>query len=129
MNIDTKLRNLAKTNYWQNLYKSSQKCSGIRLFKNSSNFSGLQVRFLYWLSVYELLFTELSTYEDDLLSEAVLADEVRTDAYLIHRNKKQDYLWRKHRDEEKQAQIKANRKKSFKNPGKESLINVDLRRE
>lgn len=129
MTLDLQLRNLARSAYWQNLYSASQKCSGIRLFENVSNLSGLQVRFLYWLSTYELLFSELSTHEDDLLTLEVLEDEDRTDAYLIYRNKKHDYLWKKHREEEKNTQLKATRKKGFKHPGKESSINVDLRRE
>jgi hypothetical protein len=128
MNLDTQIRNLARSTYWQNLYNSTQKCNGVRLFENVSNFSGLQVRFLYWLSTYNMLFTELATHEDELLNKEILEDEYRTDAYLIYRNKKQDYLWKKHREEEKQAQLKATRKKGFKHPGKESVINVDLRR-
>ncbi len=127
--LDTQLRNLAKSPYWQNIYKASKDCAGINLFENSHNLSGLQSRFMHWLSVYEMLYTELSTYEDDLLTEEVINNEYRTDAYLIYRNKKYDYLWKQHRAEEKQAQLKSNRKKGFKNPGKESVIKVDLRRE
>lgn len=129
MTLDLQLRNLARSVYWQNIYSASKKCSGVRLFKNTFNYSGLQVRFLYWLSTYDLLFSELSTHEDDLLTSEVLENEYRTDAYLIYRNKKHDYLWKKHREEEKNAQLKATRKKGFKHPGKESLISVDLRRE
>jgi len=128
MNIDAQIRKLAKTSYWQNIYKASEKCSGIKLFYNENTFSGLQSRFLYWLSTYDMLYTELATHEDELLTDAVLEDDDRTDAYLSHRTKKNDFLWRKHRQEEKEAQQKAN-KKGFKSPGKESRINVDLRRE
>jgi len=127
--LDSQLRKMAQNSYYQNIYKTSEKCYGIKLFANDTNLSGLQVRFLYWLSTYDVLFTELATHEDELLSSAVLEDEYRTDAYLMYRNKKQDYLWRKHRQDEKEAQQSANRKKGFKNPGKESTINVDLRRE
>ena len=127
--LDTQLRNLSKSPYWQNIYKASKDCAGIRLFKNEYDFSGLQSRFIHWLSVYNMLYTELSTYEDDLLTEEVIDDKDRMDAYLIHRNKKYDYLWKKHRAEEKQAQLKSNRKKGFKHPGKESNINIELRRE
>lgn len=127
--LDSQLRRLAKTSYWQNIYQASEKCSGIKLFTNENNFSGLQSRFLYWLSTYDILFTEQMTHEDEHLTNAVLEDEDRTDAYLAHRNKKNDYLWRKHRQDEREAQQSANRKKGFKNPGKESTINVDLRRE
>lgn len=129
MNIDAQLRKLAKTSYWQNIYKTSKECSGIKLFFNDSNFSGLQSRLLYWLSTYDSLFTDLATHEDDLLTNDVLEDDDRTDAYLTHRSKKNDFLWRKHRQEEAEAQKKANRTKGWKNPGLESNINVDLRRE
>ena len=129
MNLETNIRKLAMTKHWQNVYVTSQKCSCIRMFENNFNYSGLQTRFLYWLSVYEMLYSELSTYEDDLLTLEVLDDEDRTDAYLIYRNKKQDFLWKQHRAEEKKSQLKANRKKNFKNPGKETSINVDFRRE
>jgi hypothetical protein len=129
MNFERKLRILAKSHFWQNLFKASQKCAGIRLFQNPCYFSGLQARFLYWLSTYELLFTELATHEDPLLTEKVLEDDIRTDAYLIYRQKKQDFLWKKHREEERKIQLKTNRKKSFKHPGVESVIDVDLRRE
>jgi len=129
MNIDSKLRKLSVNKNWQSIYGASQKCSDIRLFLNNDNYSGIQIQFLYWLSVYEMLFSELSTYEDKLLTLKVLDDEDRTDAYLIYRNKKHDYLWKKHREEEKQTQLQVNRKKNFKNPGKETSINVDLRRE
>lgn len=127
--LDSQLRKMAKDSYYQNIYKASEKCYGIKVFANDMNFSGLQVRFLYWLSTYDVLYTELATHEDELLTSAVLEDDDRTDAYLIYRNKKQDYLWRKHRQDEKEAQQSANRKKGWKNPGKESTINVDLRRE
>jgi len=126
---DNKLRNLAKTVYWQNIYNASQKCSNIQIFNNVANFSSLQVRFLHWLSVYKLLNDEIATHEDSQLTQAVIEDEYRTDAYLIHRNKKNDYLWKKHKREERETQIKANRTKNFKHPGKETTIDVELRSE
>lgn len=127
MNIESKLRNLAKSSYWQSIYKASQKTHGISLFINTNNFSGLQTRFLYWLATYDLLYTELSTHEDDFLTVDVIEDELRADAYLTYRYKKNEYLWKKHRQEEKEIQLKENRK-AFKNPGKETFIPVDLRR-
>ena len=126
--IDDKLRKLAKSNYYQNLFSASQKCFGISLFQNVCNFSGIQVRFLYWLSVYEMLFTELSKHEDDFLTEAVINDNDRTDAYLIYRNKKHDYLWKKYRREESLAKHKSKHPNKHKD-GKSQLIEVDLRRE
>ena len=129
MNLDIELRKLAQTSYWQNLYRASLENSGISLFENKCNYSGLQIRFLHWLSIYKKLFEELATFEDETLTEKTIKDIDRCDAYLVHRNKKYEYQWKKHRQEEKNLEIKNRRKKSFKNPGKESSIHVDLRRE
>lgn len=129
MNIDEELRKLAQTSYWQNLYRASLTCSNISLFENSHNYSGIQVRFLYWLSVYYKLYEESSTFEDESLTEEVIRDIDRCDAYLIYRNKKYSYRWKQHRQSEKEAELKSRRKKGFKHPGKETTINVDLRRE
>ena len=127
--IDITLRKLARSNYWQSLYHSVKECHGIRLFRNESNLSGLQIRFLYWLKVYSILYDELSTHEDKLLTQDVIDDDLRCDAYLVYRNKKHDYLWRKHRREEAEAQRSAGRKSKFNNPGKQSSIEVNFRRE
>lgn len=131
MDLDTKIRKLARSNHWQNLYVASLKNSGINLFQNINNFSGLQVHFLYWLSVYNSLYEELAKHEDDRLSEKVLEDDFRTDAYLTYRNKKNDYLWKKYRQDEKLRELQDRNKNKSKNfsEGKKTLINVDLRRE
>jgi len=129
VNIDKSLRKLARSNYWQNLYRASQKCSSLSLFSNFKDYSGIQVKFLYWLQVYQMLYDELSTFEDNLLTEQVIENDFRTDAYLMHRSKKQEFLWKKYRQDEADSRRKARRKKGFKNPGKESNISVDLRRE
>jgi len=126
--IDNKLRRLAKSNHWQNLFQASKKCYGVSLFQNSCNFTGMQVRFLYWLNVYDMLYTELAKHEDSCLTQAVIEDIDRTDAYLIYRNKKQDFLWKKYRREEKLAEHKNKHPKKHKT-GKSQLIDVDLRRE
>jgi len=128
IDLDLQLRNLAKSPYWQSLYIASKK-SNIQLFENTSNFSGIQVRLLYWLEVYRGLYEELSTFEDNLLTENVINNNFRCDCYLIYRNKKQEFLWRKYRQEEANSRMKANKKKKFKHPGKESNIQVELRRE
>jgi len=128
MQVDQELRKLAKANYWQSLYRISKEC-GTPLFINNNNFSGLQVRFLHYLQIYDMLYNELLTHEDEYLSEAVIDDFDRTDAYLIYRNKKHDFLWKKHRQEERAAKIKSRNKKAFSKEGKHAVIDVDLRRE
>ncbi len=125
---DTKLRKLARSSHWQNLYSSSKEINSVYLFDNTINFSGIQLRFLYWLSIYAMLTEEIMKHEDDWLSKAVIEDDDRTDAYLIYRNKKYDFLWKKHRREEKLAEHKSKHKNKHKS-GQANLIDVDLRRE
>jgi len=126
--IDIKLRQLARSSYWQNLYRASKECSNIQLFENVSNFSRLQIRFFYWLTVYNMLYEELMTLQDNLLTNAVINDDIRTDAYLHYRNKKHEGLWKKHRREEQLAEIKTRHPQRHKD-GTSQLIDVDLRSE
>jgi len=131
MDIDTKIRKLAKSSHWQHIYNASLKNSGIHLFDNISNFSGLQTYFLYWLQTYNLLYEENAKHEDEKLNEKVIEDDFLTDSYLTYRNKKHDYLWKKYRREEKMRDLQDRNVNKKKNPseGKKTLINVDLRRE
>jgi len=126
--VDDKLRKLAKSIYWQNLYNASKSCNGITCFDNCKNFSGLQVRLLHWLSVYDMLETELARQEDSYLTRDVIDDDVRCDAYLIYRNKKHEHLWKKYRQDEKMSDVKKRHPKKHRS-GKSQLINVDLRSE
>lgn len=126
--LDDKLRKLARSNYWQNLYRATKECANVQLFENINNFSGLQIRFIYYLTVYGMLYDELLRHEDDNLTEKVINDNERCDAYLIYRNKKHDYLWKKYRREEKLAEHKSRHPNKHKS-GNANLIEVDLRRE
>ena len=128
MDFEKQLRKLARTYFYQDLYKASKENSGIHLFKNNYNFSYLQIRFLYWLEVYEILYTELATKEDDFLTENVILDDYRCDAYLIRRKKKQEYEWKKYRQEEKKQKLREKHPKKFKT-GNMIPIEVDLRSE
>lgn len=126
--IDKKLRRLAKDSYYQNIYSAFKEGSCIQLFENISNFSGIQIRFLYWCNVYSMLYEELLKHEDKLLTNAVIANDDRTDAYLIYRNKKHDFLWKKHRREEALAKHKSKHPNKHKD-AKPNFVEVDLRRE
>jgi hypothetical protein len=90
MYLERYVRDLAKSFYWQKLYSSSQTNNGIHVFENQTNFSGIQVLFLYWLQVYHLLYTELAQKEWENLSEEVINDNIRTDAFLYWRQKEQE---------------------------------------
>lgn len=101
MNFEENLRLIAKSNYWQELYRSSKDIKGINLFENENNFSGLQIIFLNWLRVYALLYEELATQEWDNLTEEVINDFDRTDAFLYYRSKQIERKIRENKLEEK----------------------------
>jgi len=127
MQINEYIRQLAKSQHWQTVYSASQKCSGVHLFKNSIDFSSFQMQFLYWLSVYDMLYTNLSTFEDPLLTDAVIDDDVRTDAYLYYRKKRNQSEWKKHHQEQRLQNSRS--RKQRRSNGEETLIDVDLRSE
>lgn len=118
MIIEPKLRKLARSSYWQNIYKASKDCNGINLFINKNNFSGVQSLFLYWLSAYSILYDELNSFENDYLTNEVIISDIRTDAYLFVRRKNQEKDLRKQKLEEKKQKLK------FKNKGKVQLFDL-----
>jgi len=107
MTDEQEIRKLARSDYWQNLYKSFKDGSGIYLFENNINFSGLQALFLYWLNIYDLLFNELRDKEWIYLSAEVIKDDTRTDAFLYYRGKELEKIIRKNKLEEEKGRIKS----------------------
>ena len=107
MTDEKEIRKLARSDYWQNLYKSSKDCSGIHLFENITNISGLQTLFLYWLNIYDLLFNEIRDREWIYLSEAVIKDDCRTDAFLYYRGKELEKIIRKNKLEAEKGQVRS----------------------
>lgn len=129
--LDEELRKIAKSSHWQSLYSASKELATVGLFDNTTNLSGCQVRFLYWLRVYDMLYSELARFEDVYLTQAVIDDYGRTDSYLIYRKHKHDYEWKEHRKNERDTKMQ-NRNPNRRNSGssgKRTNINVDLRRE
>jgi len=90
MKFDKEIRDLAMSFYWQKLYVSSKEINGINLFENACNFTGFQVMFLYWLEIYHSLYRDLSMKEYENLSENVIRDHRRCDAFLYWRQKDND---------------------------------------
>jgi len=83
MNLKT-LRNLAKSEKLQALYRRAKESNLIRLFKNNFDLSKIQEWFLYWLEVYHLLYKDLAENKP-YISEEVIQNNIRTDAYLLLR--------------------------------------------
>lgn len=111
MRLEEQIRQLARSPYWQEIYISSKKCSGINLFENRTNFSGIQYLFLYWLRVYNMLYDELYQLEWENLDQEVLKDNDRVDAFLYWRSKEQERQIRKNKREDRKNRRK---EKGFK---------------
>jgi len=106
MYLEQQIRKLARSNYFQNIYHASKECSGINLFENKTNFSGVQSLFLYWLSTYNMLYKELAQLEWENLDEKVIKDDYRCDCFLYWRSKHIEKEIRKAKKEEKKANKK-----------------------
>ncbi len=107
MDLEAYIRKLARSPYWQNLYRASKKCSGINLFKNIYNHSSVQSTMLYWLSIYDMLFSEMTKQEWVLLTEAVINRDIRCDAFLYARQESIKQQIRKNKLEESKRRLKA----------------------
>ncbi len=90
------IRKLARSYDWQFLYARAKELNNIKIFKNNSNFTKLQLLFLRWLEIYHSLYIDLDM-EKDYISKDVIEDDLRTEAYLLYRheikkgkNKKRD---------------------------------------
>jgi hypothetical protein len=82
------LKKLARSSEAQILYSRAKELR-LRLFDNESDFSKLQIWYLYFLELYHMLYQELQAKED-FLTEEVLEDDIRTEAYLMLRKEKND---------------------------------------
>jgi len=114
MRLDSQIRLLARSNYWQEIYNSSKTCSGIYLFENQTNFSGIQYLFMYWLRVYFMLYTELAQLEWENLDLQVIENNDRCDAFMYWRSKHIEKQIRKAKQEDK------------KGSGKKGMINIPI---
>lgn len=83
MYIDT-LQKLARSNEWQLIYRHSKEIGSFRLFKNDSDLSKIQITFLYFLSLYNMLYQDLNE-KADYLTEEIIKDTLRVEAYLLLR--------------------------------------------
>jgi len=107
MDLEAYIRKLARSPYWQNLYRASKDCAGIHLFKNSYNHSSVQSTMLYWLSIYDMLYSELAKQEWALLTEIVINRDIRTDAFLYARQESIKKQIQKNKLEENKRRLKA----------------------
>src|SRR5208283_1669525 len=62
----------------------SKELAQIGLFENRTDFTPLQVQFLYWLEIYHSLEVDLAS-KKNYISREVIDSELRADAYLYWR--------------------------------------------
>ena len=82
------LKKLARSNEQQILYNRAKEIN-INLFNNVSDLSKVQIWYLYFLEMYHILYQDLNIGED-FITEEVIKDDIRTEAYLLIRKEKQE---------------------------------------
>jgi hypothetical protein len=120
MNIDKQIRKLARSVYWQNIYKSAKEIGSIQLFENQTNFSGLQSLFLFWLSIYDSLYHDLAQKEWKYLDEKVIDNDIRCDAFLYFRSQMREQQIDNYKRDEQVSKLK------LKDKSNVSTFNVDF---
>jgi hypothetical protein len=81
-----RLRKLAKSSKFQTLFRRVKESHILELFRNKYDLSKVQELFLYYLEFYEMLYRDLANKER-YISEEVIANDLRADAYLLLRTK------------------------------------------
>jgi len=81
------LKKLAKSDKYQMLYNQAKEIGTLKLFSNDNDLSETQLWTLYYLALYNSLYRDLASGED-FISEEVIKDELRTEAYILLRKQK-----------------------------------------
>mgnify|MGYP000196320350 CR=1 FL=1 len=77
------IRKLARSVRYQNLFCMAKEIGSVHLFDNTSEFSKIQLDFLYWVSLYNRLYTELAMKDNKYLSKKIIETDNWLDYYLI----------------------------------------------
>lgn len=87
------LRTLARSEYWQNMYRNSKE-HNIKLFANESEMSRLQIVFLSYISLYDQVYTDIASNDSGIMDLDRIKDDMLIDAYITakrkNKNKKKD---------------------------------------
>lgn len=78
------LRKLAQSYKYQILYSRAKDLGTLKLFRNDSDLTSIQIRFLYWLEIYSSLYSDLAS-DKDFIDEDIIKDNLRCEAYLLLR--------------------------------------------
>lgn len=91
------LRKLARSVKYQNLFCMVKELGGLQLFENTHDFSKIQLDFLYWISLYNRLYTELAMKDHKYLSAKIIETDNWLDYYL---------MWERSKDKKSKVQDK-----------------------
>lgn len=83
------LKKLARSNRWQILYQRAKEIGTLKLFNNDTDLASDQVWMLYFLEQYSQLYLDLAMKEENI-SEEVINDPIRTEAYLLWKRLKKE---------------------------------------
>lgn len=83
----TGIRKLTKSSYWQTVSNNAREYNGIRLFRNDTDFSYLQILFLQYLNFYHAIYFDIA---NDEISDTVLEHVIYEDAYMYWKEKGKD---------------------------------------
>ena len=81
------IRKIAKSYRWQVIYQRSKEIGSFQLFDNNKDLTRIQTIMLHYLELYNGLYTDLAMGED-FISQEIIDDSLRTDAYLLYRDRK-----------------------------------------
>lgn len=87
--ISNYIRQIARDGKYQMLFARAKDLGNIRFFANDRDFTRLQIEFLYWLEVYNSVYQDLYL-KTEYLTDDVIKDEIRFDAYLLYRQRKDE---------------------------------------
>jgi hypothetical protein len=114
MNIEKTIRILARSSYWQNIYKSAKEVPNFSFFENKENLSAIQSSFLFWLRLYASLYEDYFNEESPILTEEVINNDYRCDAYIYYRNKLYKQKIQKNKVESESNKLAKNKKHTAK---------------
>ena len=82
MEIDSALRTLAKTNYYQTIYANAKDFS-LRLFDDTDRISDMQIRFLNYIGFYSMIYTDIALGD---IEDIIFKDMIYEDAWSYYKN-------------------------------------------
>lgn len=112
MNFEKQIRKLARSSYWQFLYRQSKEYNDLGLlFENTKHLSSFQMRMLFWCERYAMGYEDLASKESIYLDEHVINHDNRFDAYVYKKSKIRDEELIKMRNEKESNKFRTRKGK------------------